>query len=40
MSDKEMKPESVGDALAQNGYIPEDNITTVVFLALSLKKDH
>lgn len=38
MSQLEIKPESVGHALARTGYIPEDNISTVVFLALSLKK--
>jgi MoxR-like ATPase len=38
MSKTELKPEILGDALAQTGYISEDNITTVVYLALSLKK--
>jgi len=38
MSEKDIDPDYVEKALIQNHYIPEDNIITVVFLALSLKK--
>ena len=38
MSEYKLDIESVENVLMENNYIPEDNIVTVVFLALSLKK--
>ncbi|MGZ7118087.1 MAG: AAA family ATPase, partial [Methanobacterium sp.] len=38
MSENKLDTESVEKALAENKYIPDENIITVVFLAISLKK--
>ncbi len=38
MHDKSLDTNIVKDLLTRNNYIPDDNIVTVVFLALSLKK--
>jgi len=38
MSEYKLDIESVKTVLAENNYIPDDNITTTVFLAISLKK--
>lgn len=38
MSETDINPDYVEKALTENHYIPEDNIITVVFLALNLKK--
>lgn len=38
MSENKLDTESVKNILAENKYVPDDNIVTVVFLALSLKK--
>ena len=38
MSEYKLDTENVGKVLEENKYIPDDNIVTAVFLALSLKK--
>jgi MoxR-like ATPase len=38
MSEYKLDTENVEKVLAENKYVPDDNIVTVVFLALSLKK--
>lgn len=38
METNELNITHIKDVLAQNNYIPDDNIVTVVFIALSLKK--
>ncbi|MEN4018553.1 MAG: MoxR family ATPase [Methanobacterium sp.] len=38
METSELNITHIKDVLAQNNYIPDDNIVTVVFIALSLKK--
>jgi MoxR-like ATPase len=38
MSEKNLDISQIGNILTKNNYIPDENIVTVVFLALSLKK--